>query len=976
MLGLKSFSGFLRGCFAILSASVVMAESGKESSHRFEYSSGAVLVDGGGLVKIVNQAGDCEVDLSVALYETGWRRTSQENFSLSMAELEDSLQWTGSFGVGEETVSFEQRVWEEDDSVLVEYRIEGPGDLPFQPQSRGPFVSVMFPGDCFEDQNIMVGGKTITLPISNVWGDGNKVVIPGIESELTLADWTVMSVWNTKHHREARLQLASQAGNAEGPKSYGLRISIGTQKTEVSAEPVEPVLSIKLNAYPRVLELPTIAGVNTAVAKKWLDQGGIAFDRNEKSEAKHWVNKVENWMDSQSRVYDVADRIVHLELAGRVFDIPNVGEVELSLTEAVRGLNTGDSTSVNELVEELREELAAIGDLFQERYGYNFYPKSNYNPYSWVKSFDSLGFVGPSDALTPGEPDPGSIGWLSGGGSVDDFSLSLLPESVKSLDSFDVDRSWVRSRWISAEGASYTFSVLTPLIAVDDVRELPVSGLPSRSERIYIPGENGEWVRLQFEGETSDSVDLTDTDTPWIWLSGTRFSILLFPSIPVQEIKRTANGVNLALEGEGSVSMMCLPSGWTKSRVAEEAGFWARVAVSPPEDVVEVLGEGEVTYRYLYADRPNSFGIKPLKIAPLPPLTVLRGKGDWEESAFPTVAGRFQYVDGDRVSVDIPPRKFIQRRGINEYLSRLSSERVEEFSELGVDWIRVCFGNKDWKTDPDQAYRELGVVLERLRTYRMKALIDPHDYRFAVHDWEKGIPTDPQKRQEFLDLWQNIATICVNYSDVVVGYDLYNELRVRKEGWHTWDLLATEAIEVIRPIDQNTPIYISGVDMSNPSGYLFAKPIEQENLIYSFHFYAPHSFSHQKIFRASTNDAFVFYPGWIPQIDWKNKEVYGKAPLQWWDRWVIEASMFPVLEFAARYDVSLHCGEVAPIGYSRKKASESSGFWTQDSLDVLESYGIPWHLWNQGFGLVIEPVAEDVFERWADDSLLPVEESQ
>jgi len=203
------------------------------------------------------------------------------------------------------------------------------------------------------------------------------------------------------------------------------------------------------------------------------------------------------------------------------------------------------------------------------------------------------------------------------------------------------------------------------------------------------------------------------------------------------------------------------------------------------------------------------------------------------------------------------------------------------------------------------------------------------------------------------------------YPDTVVGYDLYNELRIGIPEWPAWERLAAEAVEVIRPIDPDTPIYISGTDMSNPTGYTYAEPMPfGDNTVYSFHFYAPHAFSHQKIMVRSEHDSFVYYPGWVPQIDWSNRELCGKGELRWWDRWMLAASVYQVLSFQARHDVAVHCGEVAPIGYSKPSAAEASAMWTRDALDWMERHHISWHLWNQGFGLTIEDVADEVVPRW------------
>ncbi len=958
---------------AAQTALLPLAHAADEKMHRLDFDGGTVDIKTNGQLVITGDDPACTAMLSVDCYTPGWRRETQDDVTptLTPAASGDQWQWHGEYTKGGAIMKFEQTVWDRGDKVEVEYRLDRPVEYEIQERSRGPFLSVQFEGECFDDRNIMIGNRTVTLPISNIWGNGNQIVIPGVDAEIKMTDWAVLSVWNTSGRREARAQLISQTGKQPGPKTYVLRFTIEKQQTEVQEEPVEKVLSIKLRSYPRILEKAPIAGVDTKLPEKWLTEANTAFDADNESEAKYLVNQSEDWFDAQGRVYDVQDRLTHLQLFNEIFDGPSTTDIAQLQSQAVAALNAAELDRSMELSTQARTALDEAETAVREQYGFGYFPMTDYNPFSWLKVFETLGYIGPSDDLTPGEPYPNAITWPSGGAGAEDSTLSLVPQDGPALPDFEVERTWVRNTWRSPAGPSYTFSVLTPLIAVDNITELPLSGFPSTPTKLAWAGQDG----MDFDQTSNQSIDLSQSKSAWYWLRGSRFSLLLFPTVQPAAMHRDGNNATLTLSEKGSVSLMHIPTAWLDGQVKTEAAFWASVAVKAPKDVVDAPKDDAVTHHYLYADRPNHLDTPAKVIAPVPPLTVMHNKdSDWQTSAYRTSAGEFRYVESDTLTVPLRERNITQRRGINEYLARLNERRVQEFADMDIDWVRVCFGTKDFKGDPQEAYDELDVVLTRLGKHGMKALVDPHDFQFKVHDWSKGIPEDPEERQAFLDLWKNLAEVSIKHPDVVVGYDLYNELKVRKPLWHTWDKLATEAIEVIRPIDPNTPIYISGVEMSNPSGYFEAAPIEQENLVYSFHFYAPHSFSHQKIFRASTNDAFVFYPGWIPQIDWKNNEVYGKSPLQWWDRWTIAASMWPVLKFAAANDVAFHCGEVAPIGYSRKKASDSSGLWTRDAIDVLEQHGIPWHLWNQGFGLVIEPVADVAKAHWSDNSLLPADE--
>ena len=64
-------------------------------------------------------------------------------------------------------------------------------------------------------------------------------------------------------------------------------------------------------------------------------------------------------------------------------------------------------------------------------------------------------------------------------------------------------------------------------------------------------------------------------------------------------------------------------------------------------------------------------------------------------------------------------------------------------------------------------------------------------------------------------------------------------------------------------------IFVTGMDCANPSGYFNYVPPEDGNLVVTFHFYTPHSLTHQKTSTRIDNDPFVFYPGYASRMDWK-----------------------------------------------------------------------------------------------------------
>jgi|GEM_PF-2505899 len=925
---------------------------------------GTLAADATGVITL-----DEGASFSMDWYVNGWNRHTQANpagESTLSRPADNVWEWTATYEEKGHTMTFRQTLTDRGDTVDLSYEMERPGSFPLQPAADEPYLLVSLPSDDFKDENVLVGNQTFTLPQNNAWATGGKLVLPPHDLEFDYDNGYTMSVWNNSSGISIRVNTRTERVGDDGDRRrHTLKLTMGGQTSKVDTKPIEDAASLKARNYPRVLEHATLEGVDPSRPLRKLDEAKKLVDADDLKEAKSLLGDAESWMDAHARLIDAEGLLTHLEIFAEVAEVKVDPELREHIKVAADALSANEIDRVLTTIDEVRERLEAAEKDIRAKHGQSYLPGSDYNPNTWVKAFTTMGYRPAPDPLTPNAPTPMDIGWAPGGEDEDGFAFSLVPEAAAASDQYDLTSTWTRTTWTHESGREYTFSVLTPLMHADRVTELPLSGIPGGIDSVSWRGANGDWVTAKdhFEKELLDEPPSGNG----LWLRGDTFSLLAFVTEVPSSITIGKDGATLGFDQEASVSLLPLPEETDAKTAAAEADFWAGVAVRSPEDAVDLLSDGKVTHVMRYHDRPDVWNTPAREITPVPVLTALYEKsGDWSTRPVWTLAGDFPYVEGGRWTAELPPRRIDPLRGINEYLHRLTDERLDEFEEMGVDWIRVVFGRRHWKENPEKAYQALAPLLEKLRARDIKALIDPHDFQFHVGSWDKGIPTEPEKREPFFILWKRLAEISRDYPDVVVGYDLYNELKVNKKNWKSWDKLASEVIPMIREIDPDTPVYISGVDMSNPSGYLYAEPMEAagDNAVYSFHFYAPHSFSHQKIFRTSPASPFVFYPGWIPVVDWKKKTAYGAGELYWWDRWTLQASMLPVLEFSARHHVAFHCGEIAPIGYSKPKASDGAGLWTRDALDTLEQYGMAWHLWNQGFGLLIDEVAEETIPRW------------
>ena len=229
------------------------------------------------------------------------------------------------------------------------------------------------------------------------------------------------------------------------------------------------------------------------------------------------------------------------------------------------------------------------------------------------------------------------------------------------------------------------------------------------------------------------------------------------------------------------------------------------------------------------------------------------------------------------------------------------------------------------------------------RKYGMKVVLDlqkgPGTQTFELGS--NRMSWDIRDQDLLIEVWQRLAGHYKGNEDVIYGYDILNEPRENDYvyvpgGGVEWQLLAERAVAAIRAIDPETPIIVEAVEYSAPGAFARLKPINGRNLIYSPHFYAPGSFTHQFI---RTNRTAWSYPGKI-----------GKET---WDKERMRRELAPALAFQRKYNVPMFLGEFSAVRWA-----DGADRWLQDATELFEEYGWDWcyHSFReyQGWSLEME----------------------
>ncbi len=885
--------------------------------------------------------------------------------------------WSGKLKLKQEVVDFSGSADEKDGILTLSFSCKIPetlktqDNLPLQIHLGGNYSG-------YETGLLKAGTSISRFSANNVWSFGNRIQLAPSGLDLKTGSPQTMSLWSDSAKKTWNLRINLPATAQNGIREYRGTIRVSSVRGMVLKLP-EDLVKQKREFYRRLLYPPAETQFRPAKVLGMLDDPKL----NRKT-----LGDIENFLDARSLLFTFQDMQNH--------DSRKDSARQTLLDSAWNALKAFDIEAVHRRIPELRKAF---------RNHASWMPLVHYNPYSWIKAFTQQGFIKHPEGVLVYEPNPWCIVWQDGlrFNAAQDDGVSIVNTSgadpryfetrfTKPMPHVTTERSWTGTTWIFPD-RRVRFSVLTPLIDVDGTDTLKLSGFSSPPVRLsYIGGDGVErGVTLtkdwKHEPESIASI-LMDHSTvkkpepkqkegmqkinpnwvgrPWLQLnlaSGERL-ILLPGERPVAAgfIKGT---FILKLQKKSYIGLVRLPANLHFRETPAVAEFFAGVAAAYPSACRETVDGKKITWSYTHDIRPNAWGIAPHKIAPVSPLALLADipLPGTKKFNYPTKYGMMRYGEGSSVTLRLPDslKTLPMMRGVNVGLSE-DFKIFRKHKEDGADWIRLYLGSKG---EPEEKFRRYEEVLQYCSAQNLKLIVDPHNFQYHV-PWTKGFSTKEEDTERFVSLWNRLSKIASKYKNVVVGYDLYNELGVKEGAEIRWKEIALRCVDVIRKNHPEAVIYMTGMDAANPSGFFNFPETGIQNLSISFHYYTPHSFTHQKTATLNPADSFVFYPGYAPKIDWAGKKHYGGTCVEWYDRWTLAATLLPIWEIYAGKNIPMHCGEFSVVGYANGKAPHSAFLWTRDSIDLLEHCGFQWHLWNGGFGLGNVHVRDYIHRLWKE----------
>jgi len=307
----------------------------------------------------------------------------------------------------------------------------------------------------------------------------------------------------------------------------------------------------------------------------------------------------------------------------------------------------------------------------------------------------------------------------------------------------------------------------------------------------------------------------------------------------------------------------------------------------------------------------------------------------------------------------------------------VTADDIALIKSMDFDHVRLSvnpqpmFSEREPNNIPAEYLRHLDAAVKMILDHGLVVEIDLH----PESDFKARLAKDDDFVERFADFWRALAEHYSSWDADRLFLEVMNEPEFSDR--YRWLGVQMKLAAAIREGAPALTIIAAGARWSDDDDLVFQEPLRDPNIIYNFHFYEPHIFTHQGATWSS------YYWHWLRGLKYPSSpesaervaalvpdEVdrlqvirYGYAH---WDAARIESEMKQAADWAQRRGVPLVCNE---FGVYREYADpQDRAAWLHDVRTALERNGLGWAMWDYSgsFGVVTKKDGKTV----ADDSVL------
>ncbi len=304
-----------------------------------------------------------------------------------------------------------------------------------------------------------------------------------------------------------------------------------------------------------------------------------------------------------------------------------------------------------------------------------------------------------------------------------------------------------------------------------------------------------------------------------------------------------------------------------------------------------------------------------------------------------------------------------------------TAQDIALIKSMGFDHVRLSvnpqpmFQHGQADRIPADYLGYLDSAVQMILDHGLAVIIDVH----PESDFKQKLVAEDSFVEQFEDYWRRLARHYSSTNPDVVSFEILNEPEFHDR--YRWQGVQAKLAVAIREGAPQHTIIVAGAYWSSENELLFFDPLRDSNIIYNFHFYDPHIFTHQG---ATWSTNYVHYLKELPYPSTPENVQQAAALLPdavnhlqaihyGLDRWNasrIDGEIGQVAAWAKRWKVPVTCNEFGV--YRRAANPQDRAAWISDVRTTLEKYSIGWAMWDYsgGFGVVTkqngQPMPDEV----------------
>lgn len=230
-------------------------------------------------------------------------------------------------------------------------------------------------------------------------------------------------------------------------------------------------------------------------------------------------------------------------------------------------------------------------------------------------------------------------------------------------------------------------------------------------------------------------------------------------------------------------------------------------------------------------------------------------------------------------------------------------------------------------------------------------------------DFKQRLAKEDEFVERFAGFWRMFAQHYSSWDAGRVFFEVLNEPEMRDA--FRWYGVEAKLAAAIREGAPNHTIIAAGAKWDDDDDMVFLEPLPDPNVVYVFHFYEPHIFTHQGAswgayyWRSVKGLHYPSSPENAAQVAAAVPEAVNRLSVirygqEHWDAARMEAEINQADDWAKRHKVPLICNEFGV--YRAYSDPTDRATWIKDVRSALERHNIGWTMWDYSgsFGVVIK----------------------